>query len=94
MLMTKHRLGKAPVDFVQTDLLSGLHGLRRRIDVLLFNPPYVPTPEDEVWTPAADTKRIIFASWAGGERGRVVIDRVLDQLDVRKDHRFEGGESH
>jgi release factor glutamine methyltransferase len=45
-----------------------------KIHVLLFNPPYVPTPDDEV------TGNGIEASWAGGVRGRRVIDRALPQI--------------
>jgi methylase of polypeptide subunit release factors len=65
------------VDVVNTDLMSGLDkGLHHSVDILLFNPPYVPTPQEEVGTYG------IAASWAGGEDGRVVIDRFLPLLEV------------
>eukprot|EP00920_Eleutheroschizon_duboscqi_P026618 GHVT01065397.1.p1 GENE.GHVT01065397.1~~GHVT01065397.1.p1 ORF type:complete len:393 (-),score=54.92 GHVT01065397.1:304-1482(-) len=43
-------------------------------DLILFNPPYVPTPRSEV---AAGG---ITSSWAGGESGREVIDAFLELL--------------
>uniref|UniRef100_A0A803LM72 Methyltransferase small domain-containing protein n=1 Tax=Chenopodium quinoa TaxID=63459 RepID=A0A803LM72_CHEQI len=51
------------------DRLSGL------VDVVVVNPPYVPTPEDEVGAGG------IVAAWAGGEDGRSVIDRILPVAD-------------
>ncbi|CAM9962415.1 unnamed protein product [Chrysoparadoxa australica] len=60
------------------DLFSPLQQrLCGAIDVLIFNPPYVPTPPEEVGSTG------IEAAWAGrGERGREVIDRVLPQVSA------------
>ncbi|KAJ4773287.1 HemK methyltransferase family member 2 [Rhynchospora pubera] len=64
------------VEVVATDIASSLQKrLQKSIDVLVINPPYVPTPEDEV---GADG---IVASWAGGFKGRLVIDRILNVVD-------------
>jgi len=44
------------------------------VDLLVFNPPYVPTPDEEVGGTG------VSASWAGGTDGRVVIDRFIELL--------------
>ncbi|XP_034033097.1 methyltransferase N6AMT1-like isoform X2 [Thalassophryne amazonica] len=57
---------------VITDLVMGLlPRLNGKVDVLIFNPPYVVTPSDEVRSTG------IQAAWAGGRRGREVTDRFL-----------------
>ncbi|NWY51103.1 HEMK2 methyltransferase, partial [Chionis minor] len=57
---------------VITDLVKGLSPrLNGKVDLLLFNPPYVVTPSEEVQSHG------IEASWAGGKNGREVMDRVF-----------------
>ncbi|XP_036242015.1 methyltransferase N6AMT1 isoform X1 [Molothrus aeneus] len=57
---------------VITDLVKGLSPrLNGKVDLLLFNPPYVVTPSEEVKSQG------IEASWAGGKQGREVMDRVF-----------------
>ncbi|KAJ2333240.1 HemK methyltransferase member 2, partial [Coemansia sp. RSA 2673] len=58
--------------FVQA-LDERLHG---KVDVLVFNPPYVVTPPDEV------NSTIEAAAWAGGVHGRQVLDELLPQLPL------------
>ncbi|KNC85726.1 methylase [Sphaeroforma arctica JP610] len=69
---TTGRRNNVAVEVLRTDLLDGvLDRLGGQVDVLLFNPPYVPTPPEEVGSTG------IEASWAGGKDGREVTDRLL-----------------
>jgi methylase of polypeptide subunit release factors len=52
----------------------------RGFDFLIFNPPYVPTPQSEVGIYKDPDCSGIEASWAGGEDGRYVIDRALPEI--------------
>ncbi|XP_033132888.1 methyltransferase N6AMT1-like isoform X1 [Brassica rapa] len=63
-------------EVVCTDIASCLEKrLAGLVDVMVVNPPYVPTPEYEVGMEG------IASAWAGGENGRSVIDRVLPVVD-------------
>lgn len=63
------------VQAVQCDLAAALlPRLQHQVTFILFNPPYVPTPDEEVGGTS------IAASWAGGAQGRRVIDRAVPQL--------------
>ena len=67
--------GVEVLETIQCDLGSALlPRFEERIDILIFNPPYVPTPDDEV------SGNGIEASWAGGLKGRRVIDRAIPQI--------------
>ena len=71
--------GLANSQCVDVSLMNLLTGLRPGlIDVLIFNPPYVPTSTEEL-TEATDA-RDISAAWAGGIRGREVLDLLLPCL--------------
>ncbi|CAI5522852.1 unnamed protein product [Closterium sp. Naga37s-1] len=62
-----------PADVLLSDLGSALiPRMAGQVDILIFNPPYVPTSPQEVHRPG------ITQAWAGGDRGREVIDRALE----------------
>ena len=55
--------------------------LQKAVDVLIFNPPYVPTDLSEALD-AQDTADI-QGSWAGGRDGMQVTNILLEQVEVR-----------
>ncbi|KAG5496270.1 hypothetical protein JKF63_02571 [Porcisia hertigi] len=61
------------------DALSRIDSVSVLFDVVLFNPPYVPTSLEELQSAIAQ-KDVITAAWCGGPKGRVVLDRFLNQL--------------
>ncbi|XP_068324692.1 uncharacterized protein [Pyrus communis] len=64
-------------ELINTNIASGLEKrLKGLVDVIVVNPPYVPTPEDEVG------REGIASAWAGGENGRTVIDKMLPVADT------------
>lgn len=71
-----------PLNPVLTDLTSALlPRLERSVDVLVFNPPYVETEDEEA--EMAQEGGAIERAWAGGKGGMRVTDRLLEQVEVR-----------
>ncbi|XP_063218377.1 methyltransferase N6AMT1 [Bacillus rossius redtenbacheri] len=68
------RANACRVEVVRGDLASALAG-DGRVDVLVCNPPYVPTEE----SPGADPDRLSRA-WVGGACGRQVMDRLFPDV--------------
>ena len=58
------------VPVIRADLFSGI---RCRFDLIIFNPPYLPTAPDE------QVDGWLDHAWNGGDDGRAVIDRFLGQ---------------
>ncbi|HPJ30347.1 MAG TPA: class I SAM-dependent methyltransferase [Methanothrix sp.] len=70
--------GRPGIEAVRADLFKGIGaGERARLDLVIFNPPYLPTEEDEV------LKGWLNFAFDGGKTGRETIDRFLEGL---KDH--------
>lgn len=73
---------KVPTSALVTSLYEGLERrIEHQVDLLVFNPPYVPTFEDEA-TMAQDG-RDIAGAWAGGADGMAITDQLLKNVDVR-----------
>lgn len=88
------------IEIFRGDMLEDDRFYRRRInakkkkpiDVLLFNPPYVVTPSEEIYDPSTKSSSLsssLTAAWAGGVRGREVVDRIL--YDIKSWLRPNGG---
>jgi release factor glutamine methyltransferase len=71
--------GTAEIDVVRADLFRGLRG---RFDLVIFNPPYLPTAEEE------RTPGWMNYALDGGRSGRETINRFLEDLP---DHLAPGG---
>ncbi|RPA86269.1 hypothetical protein BJ508DRAFT_411444 [Ascobolus immersus RN42] len=71
------------LDALWVDLDSCLRG--GEVDVLVFNPPYVPTESvpvfDENGNCKGESEGMIEAAWAGGKDGMEVTERVLKGLE-------------
>ena len=76
---------KVEIEFIETEFADSIIDLQ--VDVLIFNPPYVVTSEEEL--DDAQAKKGIEAAWAGGIQGTQVllnfiptIQRVLKKSGV------------
>lgn len=77
------RQNRVQIEAVRSSLLSGLRErLEGKVDVLLFNPPYVPTLEEE--EEAAQGEAGIEGSWAGGVTGTKLVDELIDTGVVKE----------
>ncbi|KAG8954457.1 hypothetical protein FRC04_011784 [Tulasnella sp. 424] len=71
---------KVSTSALVTSLYEGLERrIEHQVDLLVFNPPYVPTFEDEA-TMAQDG-RDIAGAWAGGADGMAITDQLLKNVD-------------
>ena len=72
---------QVPLEPVVASLARPLtNRLEHAVDILVFNPPYVPTYDEEMHAAQHDTG--ISGSWAGGADGMQVTDALLRQVDV------------
>ncbi|XP_015791714.1 hemK methyltransferase family member 2-like [Tetranychus urticae] len=70
-----NQLANSP-QIVLTDLIESLsYRLRSNVDLIVFNPPYVPTEDSEI-----ESDDLLTKSWAGGINGRRVIDRFCSSV--------------
>ncbi len=65
------------VYFIESDLFSNFKN-NEKFDIIIFNPPYVTTDDDEY--KRALEKKDIYASWAGGKKGSETIFKFISQL--------------
>ncbi|KAF4675306.1 HemK methyltransferase member 2 [Perkinsus chesapeaki] len=71
-MKTARAVGVGPkIDVMVGDFIQSPRWLRYRPDIIICNPPYVPSPPEECNSTG------IEASWAGGHRGREVIDKMI-----------------
>lgn len=74
-------LPQVNIDSVNTSLTASLSSrLHHSVDLLLFNPPYVPTVTSEAED--AQHGHDIHGSWAGGHDGMEVTNQFLSSVGV------------
>ncbi|KAI9292923.1 S-adenosyl-L-methionine-dependent methyltransferase, partial [Neoconidiobolus thromboides FSU 785] len=81
------KLNELTLNLINCNLVSSLR-MGIKLDIIVFNPPYVETEDnevfssDKVYSSTKDTlfDDIITATWAGGKFGRRVIDQFMTQV--------------
>ncbi|GJE85900.1 S-adenosyl-L-methionine-dependent methyltransferase [Phanerochaete sordida] len=74
------RQNKRTIDPIVASLAGPLRTrLHRNIDLLIFNPPYVPTHDEEAYS--AQSTADLAGAWAGGASGMQITDVLLNDLD-------------
>ncbi len=66
-------------NYVHSDLFEGLEKLNVKFDLILFNPPYLPTSKNET-AKYKIHKHEIETALAGGVNGREIIDRFIEHV--------------
>jgi release factor glutamine methyltransferase len=78
------KMNEQRIEVLNCDLTSPLDfRLCGLVDILIFNPPYVPTDHTEMIIAQhshSNSTDSIVASWAGGLNGREVVDRFLPSI--------------
>ncbi|XP_037957082.1 methyltransferase N6AMT1 [Teleopsis dalmanni] len=72
------------IDTIRTNLVDALRP--NSIDLLIFNPPYVATSDEEfLYNDFCDVNRTtsdnLIRAWAGGHNGIRIVDELLEKLD-------------
>ncbi|KAF8078320.1 S-adenosyl-L-methionine-dependent methyltransferase [Lyophyllum atratum] len=79
-LKSSSLLSQVALDAINANFAAPLTArLKHTVDVILFNPPYVPTIPDEA--SGAQGTRGIEGSWAGGTHGMSVTDLFLERVE-------------
>ena len=65
------KLNNVNITFFKSDLFENVNG---KFDIILFNPPYLPTSEDD------KIESYLNYAFDGGKNGREILDRFIDNL--------------
>ena len=65
------KLNNVNITFFKSDLFENVNG---KFDIILFNPPYLPTSEDD------KINTYLNYAFDGGKDGREILDRFIDNL--------------